>query len=425
MKQAVRKGHQSLRYSTALLLLLGGYTCYGVAKESPYRRRFVDTRPDELVDGFLTTQEIFDTDEARLAEIVGDSFVKDTLALKERIGLGKPEFHEPHWGHTTGLLRGTLHIDSLHNLPLPFRVGLYSEEKSFPVICRVNYASDADLKLKFNRLALKIHYDSAVPNVYSETGESNEIDLLLGEGDSAENGSGRSFFFRDAREAALASTLKRPSLQSIKTLSNWRNFGILGSFLWRLNNFMAPLRKTSSLTSGWAGKPYFSAGPYALGKAITKFSLRPRQSHPIPPVDLESDPTIPHKDAFDRWLEAGQDATFDLMLQLATPESIPEPGPKDPPKSVMASEYCDLVWDEKQSPFFKVGTLVLEADAELNQRYDWSPYLFQAWNTLPEMRPLGQLFRIRRHVHLEHTKARLERIYDTDVETVLREFTKS
>jgi hypothetical protein len=101
-------------------------------------------------------------------------------------------------------------------------------------------------------------------------------------------------------------------------------------------------------------------------------------------------------------------------VQLATPACIPAPGPGDLPKSVMTAEYCDLEWDETKSPYVPVGTLTFPANAQsdLSGTFPWSPLQFNAWNTLPTMRPLGQLFRARKHVHKAHSEVRLEHIYD-------------
>jgi hypothetical protein len=79
----------------------------------------------------------------------------------------------------------------------------------------------------------------------------------------------------------------------------------------------------------------------------------------------------------------------------------------------MAAEYCDLPWDETKSPYVPVGTLTFPATAQsdLSRAFPWSPLQFNAWNTLPAMRPLGQLFRARKHVHKAHAEVQLEHVY--------------
>jgi hypothetical protein len=126
---------------------------------------------------------------------------------------------------------------------------------------------------------------------------------------------------------------------------------------------------------------------------------------------LKSDVTAVYKANMDAWIEAGEDAEFTLGIQLATPDCIPEPGPEDPPKGVMTAEYCDILWDETRSPYIDVGTLTLKADASINTPEMWGELQFNAWNTLPSMRPLGQLFRIRKHAHTVHSNVRVSHIY--------------
>jgi hypothetical protein len=156
-------------------------------------------------------------------------------------------------------------------------------------------------------------------------------------------------------------------------------------------------------------------GPFALGEGAMKFSLRPRQAHGIEPSDAKTgEPTKAHRDALQAWIAEGKDAAFDLCVQLATVECIPEPRAGGPSKSVMTAEYCDLEWDESKSPYIPVGTLTFPAAPQraLNETFSWSPLQFNAWNTLPSMRPLGQMFRVRKQVHKANSEARLEHIYD-------------
>ena len=96
------------------------------------------------------------------------------------------------------------------------------------------------------------------------------------------------------------------------------------------------------------------------------------------------------------WVAAGEDAVFELCVQLATHGCIPAPRTGDPPKEVMAAEYCDLQWDEAASPYVKVGTLTLPAspEADLSRELPWSPLQFNACNTLaPDDPPAGQTCR--------------------------------
>jgi hypothetical protein len=54
------------------------------------------------------------------------------------------------------------------------------------------------------------------------------------------------------------------------------------------------------------------------------------------------------------------------------------------------------------------------AHSDVSCTFPWSPLQFNAWNTLPTMRPLGQLFRARKHVYKAHSEVRIQHIYDAE-----------
>ena len=61
----------------------------------------------------------------------------------------------------------------------------------------------------------------------------------------------------------------------------------------------------------------------ALGEGAMKFCLVPRQTHPTAPLDpIKGDPAPHHRHVMKEWLAKGQDAEFDLCIQLATPTSL-------------------------------------------------------------------------------------------------------
>jgi hypothetical protein len=379
-----------------------------------YQRQFPRDVADEGGE-YIRPTEYVDPDEERFVAQVRDATVKDTHRLPKHAGKNDPAFHEPHWGHGTGPLQGTLEIDRIDALPERFRVGLFARKQSLPVISRPNFVHDKGAGLAAGRVAVKAKYPEPVPNVYAASGKAHELDLLFAEGSPEVNGVGHAFFFRDARELAMFTTLKPPSAKTLATLLSPRNWRHIVQVFKRLQAVLAYVKTPAATTTGWAGKAYYSAGPYALGDGAMKMCLRPRQTHAIDPVlPADAGAAQRHRAAMEAWMASGKDAVFDLCVQLATRACIPEPGRGAPPKSVMTAEYCDLAWDETKSPYVAVGTLTFPAKAEgdLSRSFPWSPFQFNAWNTLPTMRPLGQLFRARKHVHKAHSEARLEHVYD-------------
>lgn len=393
--------------------IVAAYVVYGFVAPHPYRRVFpAGLAPDRVIDGYLVPREVADGDEAELTRRVSAAFAAQTLRLPKLAGRDDPDFHESHWGHTSAILRGTLKIDRIEALPERFRVGLFSRNRDYQVVARSGIIRDRDLNLAAHRLALKIDYPDTVPNRYAVSGTANELDLLLVAGTSEKNHASHAFFARDGRQLAVAAALKPPSLATLKMLADWRNVALLVAVRRRVARLMDAYRRPPESDSGWSGKPYYSLGPFALGEGAMKFRLTPLAPHPVAGVD----PLAPGFAARNRadmkdWIARGDPARFALGIQLATPDCIPDRGPDDPPKGVMAAEYCDLGWDETASPYLEVGTLTLAADDAIDTPEVRGGLQFNAWNTLSSMRPLGQLFRMRGDVHAAHSDVRVAHLF--------------
>jgi hypothetical protein len=292
-----------------------------------YRRTF----PPDLDGGgppgdYIRPREFVDSDEDEIFARVAAAFVSDTRRLAANAGRDDPSFHEPHWGHSTGLLRGTLDIDAVHALPERFRVGLFDANESYPVVCRPNFIVDRKLRLAAARMAIKVSYPAPVPNVDAPSGEAHELDLLLAEGSPEVNGPGHVFFARDARTLAMLGTVSPPSRETLRTLLTPRYWPLLAGFAKQLRRVTAYGGRPPATTTGWAGKAYFSLGPFALGDGAMKLCIRPRQPHHLPPMAAANgDPALRHRAAMEAWVAAGEAAVFDLCVQLATPGCIPTP----------------------------------------------------------------------------------------------------
>lgn len=117
-----REGNLTLVW---IVLGLGAaYLIYGIITPNPHRRVFADGLPEDQVEnGYLMPREVIDPDENVIAKRISDAFVAQTKRLPPHIGQNDPTFHEPHWGHTNGILRGCLLIDRVENLPEKFRAG--------------------------------------------------------------------------------------------------------------------------------------------------------------------------------------------------------------------------------------------------------------------------------------------------------------
>lgn len=191
--------------------LIAAYIIYGLVAVDPTKRVFAGDMPeDRVVNGFLLPNEVIDTDEDKLIRGAAESVAAHTKVRKKNAGRDDPMYHEPHWGHTSAILWGSLKVDKLGNLPEAFRVGLFAQTREYPVVARVGIAKDPDLNIGITRLALKLEYPEPVPNMYAPSGEANELDLLMVGASFSNDGGDHRFFVRDGRQLGMAVRLKPP-----------------------------------------------------------------------------------------------------------------------------------------------------------------------------------------------------------------------
>lgn len=347
----------------------------------------------------LKHREIVDKDETSLFKTGVTDAVEDTKAKLSQ---------DPHWGKTICMNQGSLTIDNVEALPEPLRKGLFSKNAQYSTVSRVNVVCDEKAGFAVPRIAIKIDYDKDVLNVYSDSGKAKEFDLLMCGGCPGENSPGHEFFFGNAAEMNMFAYLGRPSLATLGLVGMVRNwpilFGVLKSLKAAVQAFIA-----ESFDKGAYEVNYFGLGPFACGEGIIKYHLRPKAGQN--PLNKTLD--IPSyiqgiKDGFSEWQKSGSDAEFDLMVQVATEDCISGNGSCS--KNAMATELCNLHWDEAKSPYVRVGTFKVKAGArDLCQDYqDFCPLQFNAWNTDEANRPLGQVFRMRRLVHGNHAQWRVQ-----------------
>ena len=411
------------------LIKIGQVLQLGRLFGSRHARDFTNapTLPDGAPDALVPVQEFADKDESQLFHDVMMSFAGD--CLKHQKGAGNADhFEDLHWGYTKGLIEGELKITDVSALPEPCRLGLFERPDTYAVVSRPNFLHDGD-RIRVSRLSLKLQTRFDVPNVYTLEGHAREIDLLLSEGvrqGQTNDQDGQGFFFRDARQLRYLGWMQNHKLWAGATLLNSANSAVLLAQQQVMTDALDTLYKPEHAQKSWDEKDYYSAGPYALGGVLVKFALRSRQ-------DSNSNTRTPgpHGPARDQgtwfadWRNGDTPAQFDLCVQLARYGAIraPQRDKGEPCKAVMASEFTDLVWDEKVSPFLPVGTLTLQPGPAPTNPKPWyfqsrdrwygpddtQPHAlrFNAWNTLPNMHPVGQLFRARKCTHALHRETRM------------------
>jgi len=312
----------------ASLLKAGRFLPFGLFG-SRYKRNFPKIAVPAADCPYLVAKEFFDVDEEELFKRIAAAFARDTYDLNASSGLNQSEFQDPHWGHTTGYVHGTLKIDNVSALPEKFQLGLFGQDRDYPVIGRPNFLYNEDPRIAISRLSIKLKYPEAVPNVYAESGTANELDLLLSEGlrqNLHGDQDGQGFFFRDARQMSMLQDMDSGMNKKLSVLLNsvsgrvlvkWKNI-----FEQNTDNLYVPQQSNR----GWFEKHYFSAGPYALGNGAMKFTLKPM----VEPTSISSEPiaknpAIDQKNSLLEWLKAGEKAVFELCVQIATSDSIPKP----------------------------------------------------------------------------------------------------
>lgn len=418
-KAAYVKEVEKQRAKAKRIIAIGRFLPFGLLFGTKYKRRFEAIDPGPRNKPYLEPKEAYDKDESELFQELAETFADDTGRLEPGLGVRDDDFKDPHWGHSTGLLHGELEIDDLSAIDKDLRKGLFETPGVYRAVCRPNFLYDPSPLIAISRMSVKIETPFEVDNLYASDSVAKELDLLLSEGvPPGGDGDGRGFFFRDARQMLLAQHMKPGGWARLKRLLNSADAAVLTD--WRSNVFVENtdnIYVDAQQTTGWAGKYYFSAGPYALGPGAIKYCLKPLQDHPITRLDVELDnPSEAHKAELMEWAEAEREIAFDLCIQVATLESIPDLGEGHPVKEVMAAEYADIAWDETHAPFKRVGTLRVKASPpnDLDRAAKWYALPFNAWNTHPDMRPLGQLFRARKVVHSHHRAERLKHSFDSN-----------
>jgi hypothetical protein len=143
---------------------------------------------------------------------------------------------------------------------------------------------------------------------------------------------------------------------------------------------------------------YFSATPYKLGNSIVKYSARTC----TPNANRDSIPKNPSHNFLGEKLAstlANAETCFDLYAQTSVDsEKMPVEDPT-------------VEWDEKLSPYKKIGRIVIPKQVDVlseGQMKFCENLSMDPWHTLPEQRPLGAINRVRLQVYSAISKKRHE-----------------
>lgn len=269
-----------------------------------------------------------------------------------------------------GCVKAVIDIQS-DKLPTPQRVGIFEENKKLDAWVRFSngdpdsrHKPDSDVDVR--GMALKIM------NVSGASSGSQDMLMITS----------KEFFSKDGDdylELFNALTKSRANLAwyaLTHPLSAKRLFGA------RIN-IANPL-----------GTSYFSSVPYKLGNRSMRFKSEPCESG----KDVIA--KNPGKDYLQEKLVTSllqKSFCFKISVQ---PNMEPENNPVEDPRQI---------WDERKSPYYHVATLTIPVQSEINSEkmMNFCENLsMDPWHTHPQMRPLGQINRMRALIYGEISKVR-------------------
>jgi hypothetical protein len=301
--------------------------------------------------------------------------IKTILAsLKQTAENGEPTGSMGHLVHRKahGLLEATLTIDGG---PEHLRFGLFERPGTYQCLIRFSNGSgkvQKDSAPDVRGVAIKVKLnDRDWSDVLYENETGNTQDILMS--------NGKVFFVRDVADY-VEFTRQNANGTPLKFF-----FGGYNPFRWRFHEAMCLAGSifeavSNLLTIRYGSQTAFQIGPYA-----GKFLLVP-SGQPAPQFKRNTSPNFLRETMANHLMI--QPASFDLLIQV---QSLPDKMPVEDPT---------VEWDEKLSPFYKVGTLHLPVQQFDNARCDKlaESLSFTPGHTVHH-RPLGGINRVRMAVY--------------------------
>ena len=267
---------------------------------------------------------------------------------------------------TLAVLKGYLKIES--KLPASLKTELFKEGAIYPAIIRLSNSSvkdKKDFKKDVRGFAIKIQVNNQIQDLILVSTKHMPLRHMEG------------------FEAALCILNGvNPIASMIRLCQNIRWSELIKLILTRKH-------ETSPLDIS-----YYSMTPYACNQEVVKYRLMPTSHyHSHKPFWLTATYL---RDNMKKHLKTHR-ATFDLMIQLQKPG--------------MPIEDVSATWSERESPFIKVGELMIKPQAfdtpkrwAMGEKLSYSP-----GNTLVSHRPIGELNRARVRIYQEMAHFRKQR----------------
>ncbi len=356
-----------------LPILLCTLLSFSVLSKEVQKRRpanFFAIQPP-VEQGEMWTQE-----EVKNVETIADIF-RETLI--DSTGNAKVMRRDAH-PKAHGCVSADLKIDNT-KLSEEFRVGLFKENLNHKAIIRFSNGDpdfkkhDADKDVRGMALKLvNVPYQNFLQEAGVESGTSNH-----------------DFVFMNATEFFI------PNPKSYEKFmkSTQGRFGVLSYLLFHWKT-LGSIFKARVAVGNPLDLDYGSAVPYKLGKSTMKMKFKTCK------VDKDAVPEDGANDFLGQNLESHLSQTsscFDFYVQKNN----------DPKKNDI--EDAMLKWEEKKSPYVKVGKLTINKQKGFRSKLKMKAceaMTFNPWRSHPENRPMGGVNRVRLEVYLNQFKLRSE-----------------
>lgn len=278
------------------------------------------------------------------------------------------------------------------DLPKALKVGIFKEAKTYPALIRISSSNpkvQGDNKKDIRGFSIKL---LNVPGKKIASDEKNTQDFLLISTKTLPLGTIK--LFHDA----IYYTIKVNPLVFLLKMISSGNMHKLKEIASARKHHTSPLDIC-----------YYSTTPYMLGQEVVKYCI-------VPTSKYKSE--LPKKLTKSYLTENMQDhlknteATFDFMVQLK--------------KYNMPVEDASIEWSEKESPYIKVGEIIIDKQ-EFNtyERYKLSENLsYSPGHCLIEHKPVGSINRARVKIYQEMSAFRHKRNNQTLIEPTLDDYNR-
>lgn len=269
------------------------------------------------------------------------------------------------------------------DLPDELRVGIFKEPRRFPAWVRFSNGARQprpDAKGDTRGIAIKLLGVEGEKVLEAEKHEQTQDFTLVNH---------PVFAIRNAQDYLELFNLRMKGEKQIIRFF----FNGINPLKWRLHEFGISRAINKKKIPNPLTIQYWSMVPYQFGSKAARFSVKPTNVENAP----EGDRTSIHylHEVMVKHL-ANQEATFDFLVQLQT----------DPVK--MPIEDPTIEWDESLSPYRKIATLKIPPQTfDSAEQMEFCENLtYTPWHSIPELRPLGGINRVRKVVYESTSKLR-------------------